>query len=53
VFIFVFLDQDPNNLHERGERVRLVLADFIDQTIKYRDQPPILFIRMGYEYRAS
>ena len=40
VLVFVLLNQDADNFHERGKRMRFVLTDLIDQGIEQGDKLP-------------
>ena len=53
VFVFILLDEHSHNFHERSERVRFILADFINEAVQDRDNSPILFTGMRHEYRAG
>src|SRR5690348_14788579 len=49
MLVFVALDQRTHDLHQRGERMRLIFTDPIDQRIEQRDEPIILALGMRNE----
>jgi hypothetical protein len=47
--VLVPLDQRADDLHQRGQRVRLILAHAINQAIEKRDEPPKVILGMRHE----
>lgn len=53
MLIFIFFNQDADDVHERRKRMRLVLTNLVNQTIQQYDKLPVLFFRMRYKNRTS
>ena len=51
MLVFVFLNQDPENVHERSERMIFIFANFVGNTIEQIHELPV--IRFGCERRGQ